>query len=54
MTSGLTLELAETLRQCRAALETALPEINDPVGQRVIQRRIDSADRVLAKLSEAL
>ncbi len=44
-------ELAECLRQCRSALDTALHDpIDDPARKRVLERRIASADRILAKV----
>lgn len=50
--AGVTQEqqLAETLRQCRSALQTAMCDVTDPVARRVITRRIESADRVLARM----
>lgn len=47
-------ELAECLRQCRAALETVLAETSDETARRVISRRIASAERVLAKVPGAM
>jgi hypothetical protein len=52
--TSLETELAECLRQCRAALETLLAETGDDIARRVIARRIDSANRVLAKMPKAL
>jgi len=48
--TSLELELAECLRQCRSTLETVLAETTDETAHRVITRRIDSANRVLAKM----
>lgn len=49
-------ELAECLRQCRSVLQTALTDQHvphNPTRQRVLERRIASADRVLAKVPRA-